>query len=180
MKTNHIRATLNHTDTMKTISPPLFAVLILAIVVGACSDKMTSCGKCFGKGTIPEGERDCPTCTGSGSVRNPCSRCRGSRKVACSYSGEFTETLSDSFNAWLGNEPHKRDFFCRGGRIINSYGTDKGRCPRCSGTGQRSCSTCGGYGTKSESCSNCSGKGRRIEPEHTCPVCEGEGELEKG
>lgn len=125
---------------MKIIRVIFNCSFILAIITGFSScGKEVSCGKCYGKGEIPESTETCHSCNGSGEKNITCSTCKGEKQVR--NTGSYGANM--------------RSFISRPSIV---------ECPSCNGYGHKksSCSTCEGLGktkTPQSTCDVCEGEG---------------------
>lgn len=162
------------------------------------------CTTCTGSGRVLVSST-CDTCVGTGTVRQPCPVCGGQQQAsgerACPYckgEGHLKCTHTEPFAFFPGNVcgvpsptayryAQQEVVACVNGRlqgrdktVDEAFGrTGKNRmCPECLGTGQRSCSFCGGTGRVNgpTACLKCGGSGEILVP---CPACKGAGKISK-
>ncbi len=115
--------------------------------------------------------RECPSCNGSGTIRNDCSfcdngyrecnLCYGKSEIRCSYcqGGGSFRCNRCAGRGYNGDEECPN---CNGSGEIqcdNCKGTQIIPCPSCGAKGLVPCSSCGGRGYTEWNCPQCGGSG---------------------
>lgn len=115
------------------------------------------CRPCSGVGTFKCNDCKCPRCEASGTVRETCPKCSGSKKAACDQcqgAGQLLKKrwFSDTYEACRRCSGSGRlDCACHSGTVsvpcpACNGATREAQCSKCGSTGQSRCPACGGSG----------------------------------